>query len=477
MTALGEAKELWNQLSEGSVTVGLQFDRATPSYVCAVLLRDFKEKLGKSELEFCKEVIFGYANIVNNDDYMHQIGDGLVPALFVLPRLIEDCPDERLTIKLILIRALMRHDSISMMGMDRINSVVIQAVQHLWKDEPEFMKSLYVGYLVVAQKYRVVQDRLRQEAYEQKKYDIDKNDFEQELFKELGSVIKSIEDETIAESAINNIESVDSDILITAFQLVPSDNVLKEPVPFIEEIIRVISQQLLSRDTEDRLDYTFRHEFLKHYARFVLHLDNGNKDRYLKYFTDDFTLSEGTADLLNEFVSAEDSLNMPDSFWYVWNRFKGYIVDSISSQGWRHDKERTIESFLFARIPWKDNAMAWHTFSAENKVFFNDLSGKIGGESSFIYSISKLLCGIGSEFLDDGIYWISNAIKTFDIDLSQDKSGNTLFYLERYMRRYLFKNHDRVRQTPKLKVQALVVLDFLVEQYSITGYLLREDIA
>lgn len=204
---------------------------------------------------------------------------------------------------------------------------------------------------------------------------------------------------------------------------------------------------------------------------------NSEKDKYLEYFTANFTLSEGMADLLNEFVSVEDSLNMPDSFWYVWRRFKGHIIDSISNQGWKHDKDRIIESFLFARVPWKDEAKTWHTFSPENRSFFSDLSGKIGGESSFIYSIGKLLCGIGSDFLDDGIYWISHSIKTFDIDLSQDKSGNTLFFLERYMRRYLFKNHDKVRRTPNLKAQSMVVLDFLVEQYSITGYLLREDIA
>ena len=168
-----------------------------------VLLRDFKEKLGKTELEFCKEVIFEYANIVGNDDYIHQIGDGLVPALFVLPRLIEDFPDERFNIKLILIRALMRHDSITVMGIDRINSVIIQAVQHLWKDEPEFMKSLYIGYLAIAQKYRDIQDRLREEAYKQQKYEIDKDDLEQELFKELEAVAKIIEDETISESVID----------------------------------------------------------------------------------------------------------------------------------------------------------------------------------------------------------------------------------------------------------------------------------
>lgn len=477
LTALGEAKEIWNQLSEGCMAEELQFDRATPSYVCAVLLRDFKEKLGKTELEFCREVIFEYANIVNNDDYIHQIGDGLVPALFVLPKLIEDFPDERLTIKLLLIKALMRHDQITMMGVDRINSVAIKAVQHLWKNEPEFMNSLYIGYLVIAQKYRDVRDRLRQEAYKQHKYEIDNNDFEQELFKELERVLNSIEDETITESVIDNIESIDNDILITAFQLAPLDGEHNKPVPFVEEIIRIISQQLLSPDREDRIDYTFRYDFLKHYARFILHIGNSEKDKYLRYFTDNFTLSEGVADLLNEFVSAEDLLNMPDSFWYVWNRFKDHIVDSINSQGWKHDKERIVESFLFGRVPWKNEAMTWHTFSPENKAFFDDLSGRIGGEPSFIYSISKLLCGIGSEFLDDGIYWISSAIKTFDIDISKDKSGNTIFYLERYMRRYLFKNHDKVRRTPNLRAKSMVVLDFLVEQNSITGYLLREDVA
>lgn len=477
LTALVEAKEIWIQLSERNMADELQFDRATPSYVCAVLLRDFKERLGKSELEFCRKVIFEYAKIINYDDYRHQIGDGLVPSLFVLPILIEDFPDERLNIKLILIRALMRHDSISMMGVDRINSVVIQAVQHLWNNEPEFMKSLYIGYLVIAQKYRDVQDRLREEAYKNHKYGIDKNDFELKLFKELETVVKELKNETINESVIDNIDSIDKDILITAFQLVPLDGEHMKHVPFIEAIIRIISQQLLSGDREERLDYTSKYEFLKHYTRFVLHLENDKKDRYLRYFTDDFILNEDMADLLNEFVSTEDSLNMPDSFWYVWNRFKDHIVDSINRKCWRNDKELIIKSFLFARISWKNEATAWHTFSPENRAFFSALSSKIGGESSFIYSISKLLCGIGSEFLDDGIYWISHSIKTFDIDLSQDKSGNTLFYLESYMRRYLFKNHDKVRRTPNLKALSMVVLDFLVEQYSITGYLLREDIA
>lgn len=477
LLALSEVKKVWNQFSDERMTEELQFVRALPSYVCAVLLRDFKERLGPPELDFCKEVIFEYASIVNNDDYIHQIGDGLVPALFVLPKLIEDFPDERLNIKLTLIRALMRHDSITIMGMDRINSVVIQSLQPLWSVQPVFMKSLYIGYLVIAQKYKDIQDRLRKEAYKQHKHEVDKNEFEQELFKELETVVKSLEDETIKESAIENIVGIDNDILITAFQITPTGSDYKEPVPFIEEIIRIVSQLLLSRDRDDRLDHGLKYGFLKHYTRFVLHLENNKKDKYLKYFTDDFVVNKGMADLLNEFVSAEDSVNIPDSFWYVWNQFKGHIVNSVSSRVRQQDKERIIESFLFARVSWKDEATEWHTFAPENKDFFYDLSVRVGGESAFIYSITKLLCGIGGDFLDDGVFWISNAIKNFDIDISRDKSGSTIFYLERYMRRYLFKNHDKVRRTSSLRTQSMIVLDFLVEQYSITGYLLREDVA
>lgn len=477
LAALIEAKEIWNQLTEGSIAEELQIDRATPSYVCAVLLRDFKEELGKTGLEFCREVIFEYVNLVNDDRYIHQFGDGLVPALFALPMLIEDFPNERLTIKSLIIKSLMRNDPISMMGIETISSVAINATQHLWKNESAFMKSIYIGYLVIAQKHRDIGNRLRQEAYRQRKNEINRDDFERELSKELESVVKSIKDETITESSIGNINSIENDILITTFQMTPLGNSHQKLPLLTEEIVRVISKKLLSYERDNRLDYTFSHNFLSFYARFILRLNNSEKDKYLKYFTDNFVLCEAMADLLKEFINAEDSLNKPESFWYVWKKFQGHIVDSMSCKGRSHDKELIIESFLFGRNHWKDDSKEWHTFSPKSKAFFDDLSNKIGGEPSFIYSISKLLCGIGSEFIDDGIYWISNAIETFDIDISKDKSGNTVFYMENYMKRYLLKNHDKVRRTPSLRAKSMVILDFLVEQYSITGYLLREDIA
>ena len=477
LLALNEAKEIWVKLRDKNIVEDVPFDRATPSYVCAVLLRDFKVKLDKENLEFCKDVIFEYVRFLNSDDYQYQISDGLVPALFVLPKLIEDFPEEKPSIRYLLIRALMRHDPITMMGVDRVCSVAIQATQFLWGDEYEFMKSLYIGYMAVAQKHQDIFDELRQEAYKRHKYDVDRNDFAKKFTLEVEHILNSIDNQSDTESAIACIGDIDNDILITAFQLAALNSDNQKSVPFVEEIIKIISSQLLSNDREDRIDYTYRHEFLQSYASFILRLDNSEKDIYLEYFTSNFSFSEGISDLLKEFVSLEDSLNTPDSFWYVWHKFRDCIVTEVKNNRRQYDKDRVIESFLFSNIPWKEDAKKWHTFSPENRDFFRSLSDEIGGEPSFVYCISKLLCGIGSEYLDDGIYWLSNAIKKFDIDLSKDKSGNIVFYLERYMRRFLFKNRDKVRRTQSLKDHSMVILDFLVEQYSITGYLLREDIA
>jgi len=44
------------------------------------------------------------------------------------------------------------------------------------------------------------------------------------------------------------------------------------------------------------------------------------------------------------------------------------------------------------------------------------------------------------------------------------------------MRKYLFLNREEVKKKQRLKDATMVILNFLVENGSITGYLLREDI-
>lgn len=477
LSALSEARQIWSDLSNPENEVRLQFDRSIPSYVCAVLLRDFKEKLNIDDLGFCKEVILSYGSLFLQENYRYQISDGLVPSLAVLPLLIECFPDDKEKIGGLIVFALLCNDSIDMAGMDRINLVVINAVQPLWESNFGFALSLYVGYIFLAQKKKNMFDKYRQEAYTKREYKVNYSEFSKGFYEATSGVFECIVNETITEDIIENIEAIDNDILITAFQFAPFKNNCSNDVPFVKEIIEIISKHILSNDRDDRIDYSYRHHFLKRYSQYVLYLEIEEIPEYLKPFTDNFTATEGVSDLFKEIISSEDIIDNPDNFWCIWNLFKDQVIESVTNSSWRHYTDQMVESYLFARNPWKEDAFIWHTFTLERKDFFNDLSKGIGGETSFLYSLSKLLCGLGSIYLKEGVYWISNSLKSFNVDLSKDDSGNTIFYLERFMRKYIFLNREEVKKKPRLKASVIVILDFLVENGSITGYLLREDIA
>ncbi|HYT45848.1 MAG TPA: hypothetical protein VEP90_26210, partial [Methylomirabilota bacterium] len=62
-------------------------------------------------------------------------------------------------------------------------------------------------------------------------------------------------------------------------------------------------------------------------------------------------------------------------------------------------------------------------------------------------------------------------------DLVTEKlETDTIYYLENLIRRYILKNRQKTKTTAQIKKQVMVILNFLVERGSTTGYMLREDI-
>ncbi len=100
----------------------------------------------------------------------------------------------------------------------------------------------------------------------------------------------------------------------------------------------------------------------------------------------------------------------------------------------------------------------------------------IGHCSSVLYSLSKVINSIGSNFLEDGILWISGILKKNDNLAKDELEVNTIFYIENIIRKYIFKNRQKIKTTKKIKEDVIIILNFLVERGSVTGYLLREDI-
>lgn len=93
-----------------------------------------------------------------------------------------------------------------------------------------------------------------------------------------------------------------------------------------------------------------------------------------------------------------------------------------------------------------------------------------------LYSISKVLNEIGSNFLENGILWLSNMIEENKNLLSEELEVNTIYYIESIVRKYILTRRQKIRTTLQTKKAVVSILNFLVERGSATGYLLRENI-
>lgn len=157
-------------------------------------------------------------------------------------------------------------------------------------------------------------------------------------------------------------------------------------------------------------------------------------------------------------------------FWIVWNEFKEKIITICKNGDKRWYIKKIVKSYLFAKAPWKESATEWHSLKDKNRRFFNELSQTIGHCPSTLYAISKLLNGIGSSYIDDGIYWISNMLGNNRDLVTLELETNTIFYLENLIRKYTIKNREKVKKTKALKAKILIILNFLIERESVVGY-------
>tara|TARA_R110000850_G_scaffold155120_8_gene279134 strand:+ start:23203 stop:27915 length:4713 start_codon:yes stop_codon:yes gene_type:complete len=476
LLALEEAKNVWLDITSGKESISAVFSRSLPSDTVTVLLRDFIDKLDTDSLQFCREVVLSYASLFTKEGYMYQTIDGVLPAISILPVLHQNFPEDRSDIKALLILALMRNDPIGMMGGIRFNSVAINSVQAIWPDDYEAALSIYIGYLVLARIHQTLFEEFRKTEHENGNYNLNIRKFWDSFFENTSDIFEEIDNGLITNHIINDLDSYDIETLSIAFQIIPLPTACQKEIPFAKSIIDLVARKILSDDRDDRIDYLTKHNFLKWYTKYVLHLAVDDVSECLTPFTDEFLASEGIADLLKEFVISEDQTGRSDNFWKVWELFKDSIISSALNRPSYHYSNRVIEAYMLASTHWKDDATSWKALTSERKIFFEDLTEKIGGNEAYLYSLAKLLCGLGSSYLNSGIFWLSSAIRDNKTSLSRDYRDNTIWYLEKASRKYIFLNREKARRNTKVNAALLCILDYLIENGSVVGYLLREDI-
>jgi hypothetical protein len=456
------------------------FYQSLPAYVCAVLVRDYFEKLDAQERAFCKDVLIEHASAPLREGYRYQIGDGVKVAISVLPSLLKVFPNDAGEIKTILLLTLFDSYPVAMGGQRMLDHPTGAIANTLWKESFADANSIFLGFLMLKPAFDKLRETTRRENHKRGVYEFSNHDLLKMFVKTHEAEINRIVSNEIAYSDIVNIDQLDLDTLITAFRLLRIDTADETHRTFVHQIFPIFSKKLFKdsrrRDGEDSFDYSDKQRFLEKLSYVVLSSKVENIDAYLTPFLDDFKDSENAARLFSEFVRAEDRLAQYEQFWTVWELFYPKVVAlARDKHSWFYSKE-IIHNYLLAWSFWKKEAREWHSLKDREKSFFKRVSEDMGGNPATLYSLSKLLNDIGSGFKDDGIHWLSDMLNKNPELSTAELEVNTVYYLETLVRSYVIKNRNAIKKTLQLKTRILVILDYLLSKGSETAYLLREDI-
>jgi hypothetical protein len=475
--ALKEAKEIIKRLKQGGDESFRLSNHAIPADVCSILLTDYFDQLSEGERAYCKEFILQYARVPAMPHYQYQVLDGTSSAISALPVLFQHYPGERENIKLILLQTLFNDSPIGMGG-GRYSVFPSMAIHKLWEKHFDDMQSLLIGYLLLKPQYDELRKKLCQESCEEGVFEINEGQFHEDFFNEHEHDLEKIMENTISIDDLKDkdLEQAALYILNTGFQLIPLKTANAGHKQLAVSIIATFATRLLSRDRDDRIDYSIRHSFLEKFAYFVLSSSEQDIPDYLKPFLDGFNGSEAVSELFEHFILAEDRLDTYDKFWQVWTLFfeKMVVLCKDGDGYWYVDK--IIKSYLFAQAPWKESATDWHTFKDSNSRFFEDIARNIGHCPSTLYALVKSLNNVADRYLNPGISWLYGMLTRNKNLWTEKLETKSLYYLESLVRKYIYKERERIRRTRQLKEEVLVILDFFVDKGSVVGYILRENV-
>ena len=451
-----------------------------PAKACSVLIRDYFKKLSKEEISFCKDVILPAASSSLRPNYQYQVFDGVAQAIFVLPLLLKEFTEERETIKIILLLTLFNPRPT---GMNReFSCYSINAIlNNLWEISFEDAQSILFGYLLLKPLYEQLRKKLYEESLKKKNYlPVNHSPSEFEIIKrfceENKDDIERFLNNELSIDDIKEIEKLELHYLERAFQLIPAKTDNKDHQKIVEKIVFVFAEKLHLDNLENKIKYPVRIDFFKKLACFVLSRPKEEIKDYLKPFIDNFNSSEIFADLFQKFIMEQKRLKTHDNFWEVWNLFREKVIEICKDGDNRGHRRKIVKSYLFARTQWEETTTSWHTLRDDDKTFFKEISREIGHCPSVIYSVSGLLNGIGSHYLDDGMLWVSNMLTRNQNLLSDNLEESTVYHMEGFTKKYVRENLVNIKENKELKKQVLVVLDFLISKDSVIGYMLRDRI-
>lgn len=477
---LDKTKEIISGLENNDNQFHL-FNSSIPSLSCSTLIRFYSDKLTKKEKEFCKKTILEYATAPFHEGYSYQVSDGVEEAISSIPYLIKLFPEEVVDLNSILFLILINNRPLT--NSESIWNFSIKALtEHLWEISPSNALKILLSFIRFKPLFNSIKkEKTHKEDMSFGRVRVSFQEVAQEFLNQYEKELEEClsKDFEIEEFIIDNYSLEDLGVI---FQLIPVKTKDEALLKYVYEILTFLSPKLLKenrprdrdphRNRNEDMNHTFRYKFLFKYSYFILYRPLIDIKKFIKPFVDNFQTTEEMALFFEQIIWAEDKINQYEQFWIVWNQFYDKIVE-LGKRKSGHYSSNIIRTYLLAWNNWRDTAKDWRSLKDKERMFYKNVVRDIGDNPAVLDSISQFLNQIGSGFLDEGVFWVSQLVRKNE---NNDLGVNTVYYTALLIRKYIYLNRTKVKYDVKIKTEILVILNFLISKGSVNAYLLREDI-
>ncbi len=476
LLALSDMKQLLEELTSKD-NINARLNYSVPSYVCSKLLIEHLDRLSTEDKAFCKEIVVSTILNLFDDNYGYQIGDGVEAACHALPVLMNEYPEE--VEDYILCMVFILFDEGQLGGYKRICDYVIGSIHesNLWKENANTTQEILLGYIKLKPVYNLIVSDLREKqgCWEH----LSKQSILTDLSDKVGNI--SFKDWDICKEEIKKLNIFDLGIVL---QLIPSDTSNEEHKEIVETAIQKFASELFKDlhqcDSENDTNYSvnlygLRLNVFRQMSKFLLNRKTSEIDKYIAPILKSLMATEETALFIDEMVSAENGMCRNEQFWYIWRKMYPFIKDLCLNPRGYHLNDVIIK-YLLAWRWWQEGIESWHSLTTTNIEFYSMAAKELSHIPAVLYSVSRVLCTIGSKFKKEGVEWLYTIVSKNNALVLDDLESNTLFYIESFLRKFIFENRESIKKNVRLKLKVIEILGFVIEKGSMRGYQLRESI-
>ena len=162
-------------------------------------------------------------------------------------------------------------------------------------------------------------------------------------------------------------------------------------------------------------------------------------------------------------------------FWAVWQAFADRIIDApwssrVSSS---HSTGMKLVDKMLFRAGWEEDMQSWHPIVGhEHRI--NALTTSLPAVQPVLASFAHYLYKVGKSSLPDAFVVVAGRLREGN-PAELLSGGNTVFYLESLLQRYVYGQPMHLKTDPRLREAVLVILDHLVDAGSSAAYKMRDD--